>query len=155
MTRRRYAITFSAVAITGAQDPLELTPADDIPLALIGWELFQTSDHGDAQAEGLSLTVIRGHTVGGSGGTSVTPAPLDPGDAAASFTAKVNNTTVASSGTTASLYAGGWNLQAGAEKYFPEELRPRVKQSNTTLVVRMSAPADSITVNGVFWVEEG
>lgn len=152
---RVYAVPFSAVAVTAAQDLVEASPGDDLLLRLIGWKLFQTSDHGDAQAEGLSLTVIRGHTVAGSGGTSVTPARLDPTDSAATFTAKVNNTTVASSGTPITVQAGGWNLQAGADEYLPEELRPVARQSDGTLVVRMSAPADSITASGVFYFQEG
>ena len=151
---RVYAIPFAAVAITAAQDLVEISPADDKPIELIGWHLGQTSDAGDAQDEQLQLTVIRGHTSSGSGGTSATPAPLNPGDAAASFAAEINNTTIASSGTTVTLFASAWNVRAGSDVWLPEDVRPRASQGNTTLVVRMSAPADSITANGVFWVRE-
>ena len=151
---RVYAIPFAAVAITAAQDLVEISPADDKPIELIGWHLGQTSDAGDAQDEQLQLTVIRGHTSSGSGGNSATPAPLNPGDAAASFAAEINNTTIASSGTTVTLFASAWNVRAGSDVWLPEDVRPRASQGNTTLVVRMSAPADSITANGVFWVRE-
>lgn len=151
---RVYAIPFAAVAITAAQDLVEISPADDKPVELIGWHLGQTSDAGDAQDEQLQLTVIRGHTTSGSGGTSATPAPLNPGDAAASFAAEINNTTIASSGTGVTLFASAWNVRAGSDVWLPEDVRPRASQGNTTLVVRMSAPADSITTNGVFWVRE-
>lgn len=151
---RVYAIPFAAVAITAAQDLVELSPADDKPIELIGWHLGQTSDAGDAQDEQLQLTVIRGHTTSGSGGSSATPAPLNPGDAAASFAAEINNTTIAASGTTVTLFASAWNVRAGSDVWLPEDVRPRATQGNTTLVVRMSAPADSITTNGVFWVRE-
>ena len=151
---RVYAIPFAAVAITAAQDLVEISPADDKPIELIGWHLGQTSDAGDAQDEQLQLTVIRGHTSSGSGGHSATPAPLNPGDAAASFAAEINNTTIASSGTTVTLFASAWNVRAGSDVWLPEDVRPRASQGNTTLVVRMSAPADSITANGVFWVRE-
>lgn len=151
---RVYAIPFAAVAITAAQDLVEISPADDKPVELIGWHLGQTSDAGDAQDEQLQLTVIRGHTTSGSGGNSATPAPLNPGDAAASFAAEINNTTIASSGTGVTLFASAWNVRAGSDVWLPEDVRPRASQGNTTLVVRMSAPADSITTNGVFWVRE-
>ncbi len=151
---RVYAIPFAAVAITAAQDLVEISPADDKPVELIGWHLGQTSDAGDAQDEQLQLTVIRGHTTSGSGGSSATPAPLNPGDAAASFAAEINNTTIAASGTTVTLFASAWNVRAGSDVWLPEDVRPRATQGNTTLVVRMSAPADSITASGVFWVRE-
>jgi hypothetical protein len=151
---RVYAIPFAAVAITAAQDLVELSPADDKPVELIGWHLGQTSDAGDAQDEQLQLTVIRGHTTSGSGGSSATPAPLNPGDAAASFAAEINNTTIASSGTGVTVFASAWNVRAGSDVWLPEDVRPRATQGNTTLVVRMSAPADSITASGVFWVRE-
>lgn len=154
MSGRVYAVPFAAVAITAAQDLVEISPADDKPVELIGWHIGQTSDAGDAQDELLQITVIRGHTTSGSGGSSVTPAPLNPGDAAASFTAEINNTTIASSGTAVTLFASAWNVRAGSDVWLPEEVRPRASQANTTLVVRMSAPADSITANGVFWVRE-
>lgn len=151
---RVYAIPFAAVAITAAQDLVEISPADDKPVELIGWHLGQTSDAGDAQDEQLQLTVIRGHTTSGSGGSSATPAPLNPGDAAASFAAEINNTTIASSGTGVTVFASAWNVRAGSDVWLPEDVRPRASQGNTTLVVRMSAPADSITASGVFWVRE-
>lgn len=151
---RVYAVPFSAVAITVAQDLVELSPADDIPIELIGWHLGQSSDAGDAQDELLQLNIIRGHTSSGSGGSSVTPSPLNPGDAAANFTAEINNTTIASSGTPVTLFGTAWNVRAGSDVWLPEDVRPRARQSNTTIVVRMSAPNDSITTTGVFWVRE-
>ena len=151
---RVYAVPFSAVAVTAAQDLLEISPADDIPVELIGWHLGQSSDAGDAQEELLQLNIIRGHTSSGSGGSSVTPSPLNPGDGAASFTAEINNTTIASSGTPVTLFGTTWNVRAGGEIWLPEDVRPRARQSNTPLVVRMSAPNDSITTTGVFWVLE-
>jgi len=153
MSGRVYAVPFAAVAITAAQDLVEISPADDQPVELIGWH-GQTTDAGDAQDELLQITVIRGHTSSGSGGSSVTPAPLSPNDAAAGFAAEINNTTIASGGTTATLFASAWNVRAGSDVWLPEDVRPRASQANTTLVVRMSAPADSITTNGVFWVRE-
>lgn len=154
MSGRVYAVPFAAVAITAAQDLVEISPADDKPVELIGWHIGQTTDAGDAQDELLQITVIRGHTSSGSGGSSVTPAPLSPNDAAAGFAAEINNTTIASAGTTATLFASAWNVRAGSDVWLPEDVRPRASQANTTLVVRMSAPADSITTNGVFWVRE-
>lgn len=154
MIGRVYAVTFSAVAVSAAQDLFEITPADDKPVEIVGIELGQSSDAGDAADELLQISIIRGHTTSGSGGSAPTPAPLNPNDTAAGFTAEVNNTTVASTGTTTTLQTGCWNVRAGYINWFPEGMRPTASQGNTTIVVRQTAPADAITMSGTLYVRE-
>lgn len=151
---RTYAVTFSAVAVSAAQDLFEITPADDKPVEIVGIELGQSSDSADAQDEQLQISIIRGHTTSGSGGSAPTPTPLNPNAAAAGFTAEVNNTTIASAGTTTTLQTGCWNVRAGYINWFPPEARPTASQANTTLVVRQTAPADSLTLSGTLYVKE-
>lgn len=153
--RRVYAVPFSAVSVGAAiQDLWEIQPADDFPVEFVGWKIGQTSDSGDAQDEQIQITVVRGHSTIGSGGSTPTISPVNPNDPAASFTAKTNNTTIASSGTGAVAYANAFNVRAGADEYLPVELRPKAKQGNTTMVVRISAPADALTMTGVLYVAE-
>lgn len=152
---RYYTVTFNAVAATAAQDLFEITPADDKPVTILGWALDQTSDFGDAQAEQLGLQVIRGYTGSGSGGSSATPGPLDGIDTAAGFAAEVNNTTLAATGTGVVLWSAGWNVQAGCRDFLPEGMQPRCSQAQTSIVLRQTAPADSITLNGTLFVAEG
>lgn len=154
MTGRIYAVTFSAVAVSAAQDLFEITPADDKPIEIVGIELGQTSDATDSADELLQISIIRGFTASGSGGSSATPAPLSPNDAAAGFTAEVNNTTVANTGTTTTQHTGAWNVRAGYINWFPEGMRPMASQGNTTIVVRQTAPADAITMSGTLYVRE-
>lgn len=154
MSGRTYAITFSAVAITAANDLFEITPASNKPVEILGIELGQTTDSGDAQDEQLQISIIRGHTTSGSGGSAATPVPLEPNDGAAGFTAEVTNSTPATVGTTTTLHTGVWNVRAGYINWFPEEARPKANSGNTTLVVRQTAPADSITMSGTLYVGE-
>lgn len=154
MSGRIYTVTFSAVAVTAAQDLFELTPADDKPIEIIGIELGQTSDAGDAMDELLQISIIRGYTSSGSGGSAATPAPLNPNNTAAGFTAEINNTTVANTGTAVVLHTGCWNVRAGYINWFPESCRPTASQSNTTMVVRSTAPADALTMSGTLYVRE-
>ena len=154
MTGRVYAVTFSAVAVSAAQDLFEITPADDKPVEIVGIELGQSSDAGDAADELLQISIIRGHTTSGSGGSAPTPTPLNPNDTASGFTAEVNNTTIASTGTTTTLQTGCWNVRAGYINWFPEGVRPTAGQGNTTIVVRQTAPADSLTMSGTLYVRE-
>lgn len=151
---RIYTVTFSAVAVTGTSDLLEITPADDKPCDLIGIFLSQTTDFGDAADEGLQISVIRGFTTSGSGGSAPTPRPVDRNGATAGFAAEVNNTTVATTGTTNTLWIGGWNVRTEYALWLPEGCGLNVSQADTTMVVRVSAPADSITASGTFVIEE-
>jgi hypothetical protein len=154
MQGRVYVVPFSAVSVSAAQDLFEISPADDKPVEIVGIELGQSSDSGDAQDEQLQISIIRGHTTSGSGGSSVTPAPLNPNDAAAGFTAEVNNTTLASGGTGVLLPTSCWNVRAGYIQWWPEGVRPSAGQGNTTLVVRQTAPADGLTMCGTLYVRE-
>lgn len=157
MAGRSYSIPIVATAVTAAVDLWELTPADDKPIEIVGIFLGQSSDPGDAQAEQLPFTVVRGHTTSGSGGTAPTPTPLTGASApqAAGFTAEVLNTTAASVGTTTTLHADVINLQAGYQLMLPEGFGWEASQANTTIVIRLgAAPADSITVSGVLYVKE-
>lgn len=151
---RTYAVQFNAVAITAAQDLFEITPADDKPVRLLGLAVGQYSDAGDTNAEQLGISIIRGYTTSGSGGSAPTPTPLEAADTASGFTAEVNNTAVANTGTAVTLWSDVWNTQAGYMVWFPEGAQPHCSQASTTIVVRITAPADSITTNGTLYVQE-
>lgn len=152
---RKYYIDLTPTAVTVAADLVEITPADDKPIRVLGVNIAQTSDTGDAQEEIISLVWVRGHTTSGSGGSTPTPRPTNPSDAAAGFTVETFNTTAASTGTTVNLMRHGWNVRVPLERpYTPDEVI-EASQANTTLVLRMAAaPADSLTISGCILVEE-
>lgn len=152
---RIYTVSFTAVAVTVAVDLFEITPADDKPIEVIGLFIGQYSDVGDAQAEILPYTVIRGHTTSGSGGSAPTPQPLNRSDSAAGFTAETCNTTAASAGTTKTLHADSFHVASGEKLWLPEGCEWEASQADTTLVVRLgAAPADSLTMQGTIYVRE-
>ena len=152
---RIYSVSFSGVAVTALSDLFEITPAAQKPVRIAGLWLCQTTDFGDAQDEVLRLTIRRGNTTSGSGGSAPTPAPLESSaGVAAGFTAEVNNTTQASVGTTVTLFVDGWNVRAPYQMLFPEDMRPGASVTNTLLTVELSVPADSITCSGCLLVEE-
>lgn len=154
MNGRTYTVAFNAVAVTAASDLFEITPADDKPVEIVGLEIGQYTDAGDAADEMLGLQIIRGFTASGSGGSSATPTAVSPSDGAAGFTAEVNNTTLANTGTTTTLVSTAFNVRAGYVNWFPLDARPAANQGNTTIVVRLTAPADSLTMNGTLYVRE-
>jgi hypothetical protein len=158
---RIYRVPYSGTLTNagGNADLALLKPADDKPIRLAGWILGQTSEVKDAEEEilGLSVHHFAATVTDGSGGSSVTPKPNDPTvDPAAGFTARCNDTTVATtSGTDTTLEELAWNVRSSPwERFIPEEMRPMARQGEA-LVVRMdSTPADDISGKLTFLVEE-
>lgn len=155
-----FTATFSAVAVTAAQDLFEITAAGTAGtgarrVGIRQIRIGQYSDFGDAQAEILSITLIRGYTVTGSGGTTVTPAPTLSAAAVALSTVKANNTTVANTGTAATLIADVMNVAAGWIWQCATDLSDvKWLAGGERGVLRLSVPADSLTMNGTIWFEE-
>lgn len=152
---RLYTVQFSAVAVTAQQDLFMVAPATNRPIVIHGLFVGQSSDAGDAEDEMLRISVIRGHTTVGSGGTSFTPIPQLALDSAAGFTARVNDTTVATAGTAVVLHADTFNVRAGYPLLLTPETRWHCTAASTRIVVRLlTTPADSLTMSGTLLVEE-
>jgi hypothetical protein len=150
---RAYSATFSAVAITAAQDTFEINAAAAAPVRILGCHIGQYSDFGDAQDELLSILFITGYTTSGSGGSAFTALPVNPGDAAFGGTVEINNTTVANTGTAAIRHADAFNVRAGYVWMPIPEARILIA-AGARGVLRITAPADSITTNGTIYFEE-
>jgi hypothetical protein len=149
-----HAVAFSAVAVAAAQDVFEIVAPADRMVTVREVRLGQSSDAGDAQAELIALTIVRGHTTAGSGGAPVTPAALRSGDAAANASIARNNTTLAQNGSAATLLADAWNVQMPYVYRADADARIIVAPGER-LVVRIGAPADALTVSGTLVFEEG
>src|SRR5262245_54807697 len=109
-----FAVTFTNVSITLAQDLFELVAPSNSRVRVREITFGQHSDAGDAAAEMLALTVIRGHTSGGSSSAAApTPANLEPWGPSSGATVAVNDTGLASGGSPAVLIADTFNVQGG------------------------------------------
>ena len=154
---RIYTASVTAVAVTTAIDLLEIVPAAGRIVVIHAWDLFQTTDFGDAQDEGLGIIVKRGSSgsTSGSGGSTPTPAPHETNAGAASSTVEMMNTTqaVAGGGTLTTVYTSGWNVRAGDPRPFIPEIRIYFGPAERGIVA-MTVPADSITMNASFTFEE-
>lgn len=115
-----------------------------------------TADYGDAEAEGLELTVKRGvgHTAG-SGGAAISVGEKATTDPATTLTGKTGNTSPATAGggTLAVLHREAFNAQAGVVYQPPPELCPEFA-AGESIIIGLSAPADAAPVSGVAVVEE-
>lgn len=150
---RAYVVPFGPTAITVACDLVELTVADDKPIAIAAISLVQTTDFGDAADEVLAWSIVRGNTTSGSGGSAPTPAPLNPNSGACATTAEIMNTTVASAGTGVTVAQGGWNVRGPYDYIWVPGTNPEASQGNTLIRLTLTVPADSLTVGGqlIFW----
>jgi hypothetical protein len=158
---RMYSVPYSGTLTNagGDTDLLYVLPNDDKPCRLVGWLLGQTTELGDTAEEAVRLSIIRlpaTDTVG-SGGSAVTPVPLDDIDAAAGFTARCNDTTVATtSGSAETKEEGAWNIrQTPYERWWPDpSLRYTVRQASALIVRCQTTVADDVSIAITFFVEE-
>jgi hypothetical protein len=153
-----YTVAIAATTVANASgdvDWWEITPADDKPVELVGFNLTVTSELGDAADEWVPYQVLRGHTTSGSGGSAPTPVDIALSGTAAGFTAEVLNTTIASTGTALVCHAGAVNVRSGDFVWFPDGCGPIAGQGNTTIVIRqMAAVTDDVTFTGTLYVRE-
>lgn len=151
---RVYTVIFNAVAVTAQQDLFEIVAAAGRNLRIRAGFISQSTEVGDAQEEGLNIVVRSGSTTSGSGGTAPTPIPVNVTDAAAGFTAEVNNTTRATAGTIVTHHADNWNVRQDRTYILPAEMCVELTGSRRATLELATTPADSITMSGTLYVEE-
>jgi hypothetical protein len=154
MARGVYAIQFNNVSVTAAQDLLCAYAGATRKLLIHGVVIGQITQTtiGNLRIRGVRLPAT---VTTGSAGTSVTPAKTDPTDAAATFTARANDTTQATtSGTAVAQFADVWNPINGYQMFWPPADRPKVDLSEAFSLSLDQAPAAGITTNATLWVEE-
>src|SRR3989304_9742939 len=151
---RIFSIVFSAVAVTATQDFFSILPATQKPVKIHAVYLAQTTDVGDAQEEMLRIQITRGNTTTGSGGSAVTPRPMDSNDTASGATCRVNDTTPVSAGTAVILHSETFNIRTGFVYVPTPEARVRTQNAEFVVVQLMANPNDSITMSGTCVFEE-
>lgn len=156
---RAYTASFKAVAVTAQQDLFEILGATAKPIYIVGWSLTQSTEVGDAQEEGLSLTTNRGAgaVTTGSGGSTPTAQPIDDDDTAFGGTVKTNNTTkmLVGSGALEELECHNWDIRMPWLFWYPPEVRPKIKPGDRWTLELETTPADSITMSGTVYLIEG
>lgn len=151
---RVYTVQFSGVSVTAAQDLLAIYCGSSMAVRLHGVTL------GQATAASVSLLPISikrlpATVTAGSAGAAVTPQLIDRGSSAATFTARRNDTTQATtSGTAATLHADVINLINGYQFFWPPADMPSAGLSQALVLSLNGAPAVSMAFSGTLYVEE-
>lgn len=155
---RKYTASVAPAATAAAMDLFEILAASTHIIVVHEWEIWQTTDLGDAAEEVLTLECVEGigTVTSGSGGSSPNKEPHEEGDAAADATVEGQNTTRMAVGTgTLRTKRFGWNIRVPLTKIYTPETRPIIAPGNRW-TLGMPAPADSITVGArVTWEEIG
>lgn len=149
MAGRVYTMAFKQVAVTAVQDLLALyTGANSIPI-----EIHEvTIDQVTASTVGnlaISLKRLPATVTSGSVGAAGVINTTRVGDAAATVTGRVNDTTQATtSGTAVNLAATAFNVINGFFWRPQVEDRPVIKSSQAFIVSLDTAPGSSETMSG-------
>jgi hypothetical protein len=153
---RRYKVSFENVAVSAAQDLVQVTGATGKLMRILRhWFGVTDTTLPTAQALRLRARFLPATVTVGSGGTTgITPSRNDPGDAAcSSATCATNNTTQATtSGTAVVLYTNGVHLYNGENWTWTEP--PLVGPSEAFVFELLGAPSGTVHLSGGVEFEE-
>lgn len=156
---RVYTVLFAASAQTNAVDWFELIAGSTTGIALLGIDIGQTTELGDAAEEQIDWYIKRAsgsYTSGSGGNTGVARSPVRAGDAAATFTAESLNTTkiAVGTGTLTTMHNSAFNLRTGLLQYWTPETAISCSASQAIAIGMTGNPADSVTWVGTAYVAE-
>jgi hypothetical protein len=158
---RIYTVPYqgTVTAAGGDTELFELVPAAGKQIRLRGLKLSQWSEVGDAQEEGLRISILRmtATVTVGSGGSAVTPVPVHGNDPASGFSARSNDTTVATtSGSTTIIEEFAWNVRNSPfETWWPDgDFAPDAKNAEYLIVRMQTTLADDASFAITAYVEE-
>lgn len=155
---RVYTASFDDVSVSAAQALFNVaTGTSGSPL------LFAVSIHSIVlgqrtltawEAKPLRFTRTTGAYTPSSGGAAPTPRPHNPGDAAATATARTNDTTQNSGGTTITLITDEWVFLNNYLYLPPPEDRIILAPGQSFQLVLPTAPSGSTSCSGSVTFEE-
>ncbi len=152
---RFYAVTIDTVAVSAAQDLFGLLATANMAFKVhelyLGQKTLTTAEMRQVACRRMPATA----TVG-SGGSAATPRKMGgSGDSAATFTARINDTTPQTTGGTAEVvYADDWYFTNQNMIWLPRDRGPVIQPAQGFVVNMVTAPTGSMTVSGTLVVEE-
>jgi len=152
---RIYSAPFEGIAVSAVQDVFEILCPSDAVLCL---HRAEVSDETSETSEQAVILIRRGvgAVTSGSGGSTITPAPLQLGESASGATVERNNTTpmVVGSGTLTTLDSRAFNWLNGYLWAPTPEERIYISPGDRVAFNLVNAPGASRTCSGVLVFEE-
>lgn len=151
---RIYSVTFENVAVSAAQDLVQIKGASNKLLRILRrWVGSTDTTIPTGQMLRLRERILPSTVTDGSGGSTPTPVKHDQGDAAATFTALANDTTKATTnGTAVTLYATGCHVFNGFDDIHDDP--PTVAPGASYVFELLSTVTGTVHLSGGVEVEE-
>ena len=154
MTGRMYSITFLDVSVSATQDLINITATAGMAFKIHRIELGQRTLTA-WESKPVRLLRMPVTVTAGSGGAAVTPAKMNSGDAAATVTARANDTTaMTTSGSSSILMARDWEFLNGFLVVFTPDERPVIAVSQGVALNLPTAPSGATLASGTILIEE-
>jgi hypothetical protein len=167
---RVYSVVFDQVSAASAQDLICIYSAATAKFVRLLRVVIGATDVTipTSQMMAVKIVLLSGTVTAGSAGTSATPQKADPGDVAATVTARVNDTTGASGTTTSTPYESSFHAYNGLDESFTADAaNPAAGKiemvgtaaagsaGSTAICVKLeNAGTGTIHLNGTAWFEE-
>jgi hypothetical protein len=141
-----YSVGFTGVTISAVQDLIAIYAGANMALELHMIKLSQVTQ---STIGGLKLRIrhATATVTSGSGGNSATPNPVLPNDAAATATARINDTTQATTSGSFKDLPDGWDLPFGFLWMPPESGRIVIKP-NEALILSLDSTPSALVASG-------
>jgi hypothetical protein len=154
VTGRIYSMGFSGVTLSAVQDALAVYAGSSKIFAVLSVNLGQITGTTVANLR-VRLRYLPVTVTSGSAGSAGTLKPYVAGDAAATVTGRINDTTQATtSGTAIDLWDDAWNTVNGFLWVPPVPSRPPVIGLSGAFIVSIDTAPATIVANGSILVEE-
>ena len=150
-----YTVPLSAVSLTTAEtDLFYVTGSTNSRTVIRELRIGQYSEFGDAQAELLSIVMMTGSTAVSGGSTAAARNVRTQATAPQAEAEVLGPSATLGSTTSAEVrWADSWNVAAGL-LYAPLPPERLVLEPGETYLVRLSAPADAVTLNATLTFQE-
>lgn len=151
---RGYSVQFNNVSVSVVQDLIALYSGASMALELHGLVIGQITG---TTVQNLRISVKRlpATVTAGSGGSAPTPQKLMRGDAAATATARANDTTQATTGgTAATLHSDVFNTVNGYQFFWPPGDMPTIGLSEAAVLSLDTAPGSALVMSGTLYFGE-
>jgi hypothetical protein len=154
MSGRIYTVSVSNATLAAVQDMISITVGASKIIAILSVNIGQVTGTSVANQR-IRLRYLPVTVSAGSGGSAITPRPWVPGDAAATVTARQNDTVQATTnGTAIDLWDDQWNIINGFIFVPPIPSRPPIIGISGAFILSLdTAPASLVTNYSVTFEE--
>ena len=152
---RTYAVSFSGVSVAAIQDLLAVYCGSTMAIEVHGITIGQITGT-TVQNLRISLKRLAAAVTSGSGGSTVSPVKMTRGDAAATVTARANDTVQATSASSSvKLLDDVFNIVNGYQFFFPPADVPTIGLSEAVVLSLDTAPNPSaLLMSGTLYIAE-